>query len=88
MLLPFLISLLESCSQIYTVIILFPGTVDFTMFTDVLQVLEVYNGTNGLLGGGSHLGPWLYIDSSTVDPQTSRKISTAISRCHLKENKG
>jgi hypothetical protein len=68
--------------------ILFPGTVDFTMFTNVLQVLEVYNGTNGLLGGGSHLGPWLYIDSSTVDPQTSRKISTAISRCHLKENKG
>ena len=56
--------------------------------TDVLQVLEVYNGTNGLLGGGSHLGPWLYIDSSTVDPQTSRKISMAISRCHLKENKG
>jgi len=22
--------------------------------------LEVYNGTNGLLGGGSHLGPWSY----------------------------
>ena len=45
------------------------------MFTDVLQVLEVYNGTNGLLGGGSHLGPWLYIDSFTVDLQTSRRIS-------------
>lgn len=64
------------------------GTVNFTVFTDVLQVLEVYNGTNGLLGVGSRLGPWLYIDSSTVDPQTSRKISAAISRCHLKENKG
>jgi len=59
-----------------------------TMLPSSSHVLEVYNGTNGLLGGGSHLGPWLYIDSSTVDPQTSRKISMAISRCHLKENKG
>jgi len=58
-----------------------------TMLPSSSHVLEVYNGTNGLLGGGSHLGPWLYIDSSTVDPQTSRKISMAISRCHLKENK-
>nr|CAB3494926.1 unnamed protein product [Digitaria exilis]CAB3494935.1 unnamed protein product [Digitaria exilis]CAB3494960.1 unnamed protein product [Digitaria exilis] len=55
---------------------------------NVLQVLEVYNGANGLLGAGSRLAPWLYIDSSTVDPQTSRKISAAISRCHLKEIKG
>ncbi|CAN6200781.1 unnamed protein product [Urochloa humidicola] len=59
-----------------------------TMLPSSSHVLEVYNGTNGLLGGGSRLGPWLYIDSSTVDPQTSRKISTAISGCHLKENKG
>ncbi|CAL5040002.1 unnamed protein product [Urochloa decumbens] len=59
-----------------------------TMLPSSSHVLEVYNGANGLLVGGSRLGPWLYIDSSTVDPQTSRKISTAISRCHLKENKG
>ncbi|XP_034590649.1 probable 3-hydroxyisobutyrate dehydrogenase, mitochondrial isoform X3 [Setaria viridis] len=59
-----------------------------TMLPSSSHVLEVYNGTNGLLGAGSRLGPWLYIDSSTVDPQTSRKISAAISRCHLKENKG
>jgi len=55
---------------------------------DAFQVLDVYNGPNGLLFGGERLGPWLYIDSSTVDPQTSRKISTAISICHLKEKKG
>ncbi|OEL17958.1 putative 3-hydroxyisobutyrate dehydrogenase, mitochondrial [Dichanthelium oligosanthes] len=59
-----------------------------TMLPSSSHVLEVYNGTKGLLGGGGRLGPWLYIDSSTVDPQTSRKISMAISRCHLKENKG
>jgi 3-hydroxyisobutyrate dehydrogenase len=58
------------------------------MVMDAFQVLDVYNGPNGLLFGGERLGPWLYIDSSTVDPQTSRKISTAISRCHLKEKKG
>lgn len=58
------------------------------MFTYTFQVLDVYNGRNGLLGNGGRLGPWLYIDSSTVDPQTSRKISMDISRCNLKEKKG
>jgi hypothetical protein len=52
------------------------------------QVLDVYNGRNGLLGNGVGLGPWLYIDSSTVDPQTSRKISMDMSICNLKEKKG
>ncbi|XP_066376208.1 probable 3-hydroxyisobutyrate dehydrogenase, mitochondrial isoform X2 [Miscanthus floridulus] len=59
-----------------------------TMLPSSTHVLDVYNGPNGLLCGGERLGPWLYVDSSTVDPQTSRKISTDISRCHLKEKKG
>ena len=54
----------------------------------LLQVLDVFTGKNGLLQDGSHLRPWLFIDSSTVNPQTSRKISTHISKCLLKENKG
>jgi hypothetical protein len=58
------------------------------MLIGSFQVLDVYSGGNGLLGNGGRLGPWLYIDSSTVDPQTSRKISMDISRCRLKEKKG
>jgi 3-hydroxyisobutyrate dehydrogenase-like beta-hydroxyacid dehydrogenase len=58
------------------------------MLIGSFQVLDVYSGGNGLLGNGGRLGPWLYIDSSTVDPQTSRKISMDISRCGLKEKKG
>lgn len=34
------------------------------------------------------LRPWLFIDSSTIDPQTSRKVSAAVSNCTLKEKKG
>lgn len=59
-----------------------------TMLPSSAHVLDVYSGGNGLLGNGGRLGPWLYIDSSTVDPQTSRKISMDISRCRLKEKKG
>jgi 3-hydroxyisobutyrate dehydrogenase-like beta-hydroxyacid dehydrogenase len=59
-----------------------------TMLPSSAHVLDVYNGRNGLLANGGCLGPWLYIDSSTVDPQTSRKISMDISRCTLKEKKG
>ncbi|KAL5199744.1 hypothetical protein ABZP36_020947 [Zizania latifolia] len=58
-----------------------------TMLPSSAHVLDVYNGRNGLLSNGGSLGPWLYIDSSTVDPQTSRKISMDISRCNLKEKK-
>lgn len=54
----------------------------------VLQVLHVYTGSNGLLQGGNHLRPWLFVDSSTVDPQTSRRLSARISECVLKEKKG
>lgn len=59
-----------------------------TMLPSSAHVLDVYNGKNGLLGNEARLGPWLYIDSSTVDPQTSRKISMDMSRCNLKEKKG
>uniref|UniRef100_A0A0D9WT82 3-hydroxyisobutyrate dehydrogenase n=2 Tax=Leersia perrieri TaxID=77586 RepID=A0A0D9WT82_9ORYZ len=58
-----------------------------TMLPSSAHVLDVYNGQDGLLTNGSRLRPWLYIDSSTVDPQTSRKISMDISRCTLKEKK-
>lgn len=52
-----------------------------------MQVYDVYTGPNGLLRGGE-LRPWLLIDSSTIDPQTSRKLSIAVSDCTLKEKKG
>lgn len=52
-----------------------------------MQVYDVYTGPNGLLHGGE-LRPWLLIDSSTIDPQTSRKLSLAVSNCTLKEKRG
>lgn len=48
----------------------------------------MYNGPNGLLQGGNSVRPQLLIDSSTIDPQTSRNISAAVSNCILKEKKG
>lgn len=53
-----------------------------------MKVLDVYNGPNGLLKGGNFLRPRLLIDSSTIDPQTSRKISASVSNCTLKDKKG
>uniref|UniRef100_A0A5B7BF25 3-hydroxyisobutyrate dehydrogenase n=1 Tax=Davidia involucrata TaxID=16924 RepID=A0A5B7BF25_DAVIN len=58
-----------------------------TMLPSSTHVLDVYTEPNGLLHGGSLLRPWLFIDSSTIDPQTSRKLSVAVSSCALKENK-
>lgn len=51
-----------------------------------MQVYDVYTGPNGLLHGGN-LRPRLFIDSSTIDPQTSRKLSAIVSNCTLKEKK-
>lgn len=48
----------------------------------------MFTGPNGLLQGGNLLRPWLLIDSSTIDPQTSRKLSVTVSKCILKEKKG
>ncbi|XP_010926932.1 probable 3-hydroxyisobutyrate dehydrogenase, mitochondrial isoform X3 [Elaeis guineensis] len=59
-----------------------------TMLPSSSNVLDVYTGRNGLLHCRSHLSPWLFIDSSTIDPQTSRMLSTNISKCLLKEKKG
>ncbi|XP_020698937.2 probable 3-hydroxyisobutyrate dehydrogenase, mitochondrial isoform X1 [Dendrobium catenatum] len=59
-----------------------------TMLPSSSHVLAVYTGQNGLLHGGSQVRPWLFIDSSTIDPHTSRKLSMNIFQCLLKEKKG
>ncbi|EXB75213.1 putative 3-hydroxyisobutyrate dehydrogenase [Morus notabilis] len=59
-----------------------------TMLPSSSHVNDVYTGPNGLLHGGNVLQPWLLIDSSTIDPQTSRKLSLTVSNCMLKEKKG
>ncbi|KAJ8762079.1 hypothetical protein K2173_006743 [Erythroxylum novogranatense] len=58
-----------------------------TMLPSSSHVLDVYTGPNGLLHGGNFLRPLLLVDSSTIDPQTSRKLSLAVSNCVLKEKK-
>ncbi|XP_058071615.1 probable 3-hydroxyisobutyrate dehydrogenase, mitochondrial isoform X4 [Magnolia sinica] len=58
-----------------------------TMLPSSSHVLDVYTGANGLLHGENLLRPWLLIDSSTVDPHTSRRLSESISKCVLKEKK-
>ncbi|GJT73405.1 probable 3-hydroxyisobutyrate dehydrogenase, mitochondrial isoform X1 [Tanacetum coccineum] len=52
-----------------------------------MEVLDVYTGPEGLLNGGNPVRPWLYIDSSTIDPQTTRKLASAVSNCALIEKK-
>ncbi|CAD5169367.1 unnamed protein product [Musa acuminata subsp. malaccensis] len=59
-----------------------------TMLPSSSNVLDVYTGQNGLLSSGNHLSPWLFIDSSTIDPQTSRLLSDKVSKYHLKGKKG
>ncbi|KAF5187042.1 3-hydroxyisobutyrate dehydrogenase [Thalictrum thalictroides] len=59
-----------------------------TMLPTSSNVLEVYTGQYGLLHGGNLLRPWLLIDASTIDPQTSRRVSTTISECFLREKRG
>ncbi|KAL1178609.1 hypothetical protein V6Z11_A03G107600 [Gossypium hirsutum] len=58
-----------------------------TMLPSSSHVLNVYNGPGGLLQGGDLLTPQLFIDSSTIDPQTSRKLAVSVSNCILKEKK-
>ncbi|KAG8499019.1 hypothetical protein CXB51_005429 [Gossypium anomalum] len=58
-----------------------------TMLPSSSHVLNVYNGPDGLLQGGDLLTPQLFIDSSTIDPQTSRKLAVSVSNCILKEKK-
>ncbi|PKA52344.1 putative 3-hydroxyisobutyrate dehydrogenase, mitochondrial [Apostasia shenzhenica] len=59
-----------------------------SMLPSSSHVLAVYTGQNGLLHGQNQLRPWLYIDSSTIDPHTSRNLSMSISQCTLTEKKG
>lgn len=59
-----------------------------TMLPSASNVMEVYTGEYGLLHGGNSLRPWLFIDASTIDPQTSRRLSTTISECVLREKRG
>lgn len=50
--------------------------------------MDVYTGSDGLLRGENAIRPALFIDSSTIDPQTTRKISLAVTNCNLKEKRG
>lgn len=58
-----------------------------TMLPSSSHVHDVYTGPNGLLCQGNVMRPWLLVDSSTIDPQTSRKLSATVSKCKLRENK-
>ncbi|XP_034696937.1 probable 3-hydroxyisobutyrate dehydrogenase, mitochondrial isoform X3 [Vitis riparia] len=58
-----------------------------TMLPSSSHVLDVYTGPNGLIHDGNLLRPMLFIDSSTIDPQTSRRLSVAVSNCGLKQRK-
>ncbi|XP_075482467.1 putative 3-hydroxyisobutyrate dehydrogenase, mitochondrial isoform X2 [Primulina tabacum] len=59
-----------------------------TMLPSSTHVMDVYTGRKGFLSDGNLLRPQLFIDSSTIDPQTSRTVSKAISGCKLKEDRG
>ncbi|XP_021735563.1 probable 3-hydroxyisobutyrate dehydrogenase, mitochondrial isoform X2 [Chenopodium quinoa] len=59
-----------------------------TMLPSSAHVMDVYTGPNGLLHSSSSVRPWLFIDSSTIDPLTSRKLSLSVSGCALKEKLG
>ncbi|XP_073290411.1 probable 3-hydroxyisobutyrate dehydrogenase, mitochondrial [Primulina huaijiensis] len=50
--------------------------------------MDVYTGPKGFLSDGNLLRPQLFIDSSTIDPETSRTVSKVISGCKLKEDRG
>ncbi|GAV65635.1 NAD_binding_2 domain-containing protein [Cephalotus follicularis] len=58
-----------------------------TMLPSSSNVMDVYTGPNGLLRVGNLLSPRLLIDSSTIDPQTSRNLSMAVSNFILKQKK-
>lgn len=58
-----------------------------TMLPSSSNVVDVFKGPNGFLQGGN-LRPWLFIDSSTIDPHTSRKISLDVSKHSSKSGQG
>eukprot|EP00249_Psilotum_nudum_P010127 c22348_g1_i1 orf=365-1405(-) len=57
-----------------------------TMLPSVATVIEVYLGCSGLLSKDTSLRSLLLIDSSTVDPHTSRKIAAEVKQCKLENS--
>lgn len=58
-----------------------------TMLPSPESVCDVYLGNDGLLSKQPNkVRPFLLIDASTVDPQTSHKISSAVQQCSLLES--
>ncbi|XP_057763867.1 probable 3-hydroxyisobutyrate dehydrogenase, mitochondrial isoform X2 [Salvia miltiorrhiza] len=55
-----------------------------TMLPSSAHVMDVYTGPKGILNHADQLRSWLFIDSSTIDPQTSRKLSAAVATSSLK----
>lgn len=45
--------------------------------------MDVYTGPEGILNHGDQVRSRLFIDSSTIDPQTSRKLSAAVAATSL-----
>uniref|UniRef100_A0A7N0T183 3-hydroxyisobutyrate dehydrogenase n=1 Tax=Kalanchoe fedtschenkoi TaxID=63787 RepID=A0A7N0T183_KALFE len=58
-----------------------------TMLPSSSNVINVYTGSKGLLHNESAKRPHIFIDSSTIDPQTSRKVSALVSNCLTTETK-
>lgn len=54
-----------------------------TMLPSSPEVMDVYMGSEGLLSKRNTVKPWLLVDTSTVDPQTSRRIAERVSDCVL-----
>ncbi|EYU19111.1 hypothetical protein MIMGU_mgv1a008204mg [Erythranthe guttata] len=54
-----------------------------TMLPSSAHVMDVYTGPKGMLSSGNLLRSRLFIDSSTIDPQTSRNLSASISNSNL-----
>ncbi|KAK6150149.1 hypothetical protein DH2020_017674 [Rehmannia glutinosa] len=59
-----------------------------TMLPSSSHVMDVYTGPKGMLNGGDLIRSRLFIDSSTIDPQTSRKLSVAVSNNNIKRGRG
>ncbi|KAL0305412.1 UNVERIFIED_CONTAM: putative 3-hydroxyisobutyrate dehydrogenase, mitochondrial [Sesamum radiatum] len=80
---------LEVAEASDAVITMLPSSAHHIMIgATVQEVIDVYTGPKGMLNSGNGLRPWLFIDSSTIDPQTSRKLSATISNSNLNGERG
>ncbi|KAL7131175.1 hypothetical protein ABFS83_13G180700 [Erythranthe nasuta] len=59
-----------------------------TMLPSSAHVMDVYTGPKGMLSSGSLIRSRLFIDSSTIDPQTSRHLSASVSNSNLTGSEG